>query len=167
MKSPKTGAIQLIPWSSSSKGLHWDLDKEKHSRWNKNKNAISGPYQVEKRVKFKSMGTAEDTKWHKITSRKMLPTLTKDAKRVLRCLQKIIASACDWQLHRTSLFLYLYNKNHNYILFMLGNISKSSSSWDQLERDRARGRWQAEQQADRRQLSSGKENVIFFFQVDS
>ena len=32
-----------------------------------------------------------------------------------------------------------------------------------MERDRARGRWQAEQQADRRQLSSGKENVIFFF----
>ena len=64
-------------------------------------------------MKFKSMGTAEDVKWHKISSRKMLPTLTKDAKRVLRCLQKIIASACAWQLHRTSLFLYLYNKNHN------------------------------------------------------
>lgn len=113
------------------------------------------------------MGTAEDVKWHKITSRKMLPTLTKDAKRVLRCLQKIIASACAWQLHRTSLFLYLYNKNHNYTLFMLENISKSSSSWDQLERDRARGRWHAEQQADKRQFSAQEKKIWIFFQEAS
>lgn len=60
------------------------------------------------------MGVPKDKKLHEIMSRKMLPTLSKYTDNFEMPPEKKIASASAWRHHRTSLFPYLYNENHNY-----------------------------------------------------
>lgn len=109
------------------------------------------------------MGTPEGMKQHEITSRKMLPTLSKYSERISRCLQKIIASAYAQRCQRTSLFLYLYNESCNYTLFMLGNISKSLASWDQRER----GSWPAESDTAEDNFLLRKKWFLFYIALSS